>query len=211
MAHCIVKKYPLLQSEIVTVNKEDLPEDLHLNIPGEHNRENLALGTAVLRVLGCTEDEIKTSSESFKGVSGRLELIREKDGVKIYNDTTSTTPVATIAALEAVGDKNKKNIILIMGGADKRIDMTELLNILPDYCRAVVLLPGTGTDIVREKIKNDNPNVFEVENLQDAVSKALVVAKSDDVVLFSPGFASFGLFQNEFDRGEQFDALIKKL
>ena len=98
-----------------------------------------------------------------------------------------------------------------MGGTNKQIDMSELLNILPDYCHTIVLLPGTGTDTVREKIKKENPETIEVENLPEAVSKAMSVAKSGDVLLFSPGFASFGLFQNEFDRGEQFDALIKKL
>jgi UDP-N-acetylmuramoylalanine--D-glutamate ligase len=211
MAHCIVKEYPLLQSEIVTVDKKDLPKNWSLSIPGEHNRENLVLGVAVLRVLGLTSDEIRASAEGFKGVAGRLELVREKDGVKIYNDTTSTTPAAAIAGLEAIGNLSKKNIILIMGGADKKIDMTELLDILPIYCRAIVLLPGTGTDLVRKKIKNNNPGIFEVENLQDAVAKAMSSAKAGDIVLFSPGFASFGLFQNEFDRGEQFDALITKL
>ena len=211
MAHRIIKDYPLLQSEIITAQKNDLPKDWHLNIPGEHNREDLALGAAVLRVLGLTEDEMKMSVENFKGVSGRLELVREKGGVKIYNDTTSTTPVAAVAGLEAVGDTSKKNIVLIMGGADKQIDMTKLLNILPNYCHTIVLLPGTGTDTVREKIKKGNPNVIEVNDLQGAVSMAMNAAKAGDVVLFSPAFASFGLFQNEFDRGEQFDELIKKL
>jgi UDP-N-acetylmuramoylalanine--D-glutamate ligase len=211
MAHSIVKKYPLLQSEIVTVGKKDLPIDWHLLIPGEHNRENLALGMAVLRVLGCSAEEIKDSVEDFKGVPGRLELVREKDSVKIYNDTTSTTPIATIAALEAIGDKSRKNIVLIMGGADKKIDMTKLLSVLPDYCREVVLLPGTGTDTIKEKIKKYSPGMLEAENLPDAVSKAMSVAKAGDIVLFSPGFASFGLFQNEFDRGEQFNTLIKKI
>lgn len=211
MAHEIVKKYPLLQSEIVAVNKKDLPENWHLNIPGEHNRENLVLGAAVLRAVGFGEDEIKASVESFKGVRGRLQLIREKNGVKIYNDTTSTTPVSTIAALEALGDSDKKNIVLIMGGSDKKIDMTELLNTLPKYCKTIVLLPGSGTDTVKEKIKAENPNTIEVGDLSDAVTKALDVAEAGDSVILSPGFASFGLFKNEFDRGEQFDALIEKL
>jgi len=211
VAHCIVKKYSLLQSEIVTVHKTDLPENWQINIPGEHNRENLVLGLAVLRTLGLTDEEIKSGVESFKGVSGRLELVREKDGIKIYNDTTSTTPVAAIAALEAIGDPTQKNIVLIMGGADKQIDMSKLLNILPKYCRAVVLLPGTGTDTIREELKSHNHKTIEVENLASAVTKAVGEAKAGDVVLFSPAFASFGLFQNEYDRGEQFDALVKKL
>lgn len=211
MAHSIIKLYPLLQAEIVTVHTKDLPEDWILSIPGEHNRENLTLGSAVLRVLGCTPEEIKSSVADFKGVPGRLELIREVGGVKIYNDTTSTTPVATVAALEAVGDKDKKNIVLIMGGADKQIDMSKLLSILPNYCQTIVLLPGTGTDTVSEKIKNNNSQVIEVENLSDAVSKAMAKTKTGDSLLFSPGFTSFGLFQNEFDRGDQFNLLIKKL
>lgn len=209
MAHCIVKKYPLLQSEIITANKKDFPEDLVIGVPGEHNRDNLILGAAVLRIIGCTEDEIEEALEDFKGVPGRLELVKEKDGVKIYNDTNSTTPVATIAALEALGDK--KNIVLIMGGADKQIDMAPLLKILPDYCKAIVLLPGSGSDTVRDRIKEDNAQMVDVSNLSEAFSKAMSIAKSGDVVILSPGFASFGLFQNEYDRGDQFDALVKKL
>ena len=211
MAHYIVKKYPLLMAEIVTVQKKDLPQEWQLNIPGEHNRENLTLGSAVLRVAGLSEEEIKSSVEDFKGVHGRLELIKEKNEIKIYNDTTSTTPVAAIAALQAVGDTTKKNIVLIMGGADNQLDMTKMLGILPTYCHAIVLLPGTGTDTVREKIKAENKEVFDVANLQEAVAKAWSASTAGDILLFSPGLASFGLFQNEFDRGDQFDALIKKI
>ena len=211
VAHNIVKKYPLLQSEIITVHPNDLPKDWQLEIPGEHNRENIALGAAVLRIVGCTEDEIKECAQEFKGVPGRLELVGEKNGVKIYNDTNSTTPEAAVAALEAVGDTSKKNIVLIMGGADKQLDMTKLLKLLPDYCRAVVLLSGTGTETVSAEIKESNPQTIEVGSLSDAVDKAFAVAKVGDVLLFSPAFASFGLFQNEYDRGDQFNVLIKKL
>jgi UDP-N-acetylmuramoylalanine--D-glutamate ligase len=211
MAHSIVKKYPLLQSEIVAVKSKDLQDNLVLKIPGEHNRENIILGCTTLKILGLSEEEVKESAESFKGIPGRLELIKEKKGIKIYNDTTSTTPASAVVALESLGDADKKNIVLIMGGADKQIDMTKLINILPKYCHTIVLLPGTGTDTVKEKIKKDNFNVVEVSTLAEAVKSAMNVAQTGDVVLLSPGFASFGLFKNEFDRGDQFDVLVKKL
>ena len=211
VAPLIIKKYPLLGSQILVVQKNDLPADFEVAIPGAHNRYNLALGVAVLKLLDLNEEEIKTSVKSFAGVPGRLQLVREKDGVKIYNDTTSTTPASCIAALQALGKKTQKNLVLIMGGADKQIDMTKLLSLLPKYCHTIVLLPGSGTDIVREKIKKENPQTFEVASLVEAIQKAVGSAKSGDTVLMSPAFASFGLFQNEFDRGEQFDALVKNL
>ena len=207
----VAKKYPLLQSEIVVVDKKDLSADWKVRIPGEHNRYNLALGRAVLKVLNFSEEEIKNGVEEFAGVPGRLQLIREKNGIKIYDETTSTTPVACIAALEALGDKKEKNIVLIMGGADKLIDMSKLLKILPDYCRSVVLLPGTGTDKIREKMNGKKMDMLESSNLEEAVKKAFAATKEGDSLVLSPAFASFGLFKNEYDRGEQFDAIVKKL
>jgi len=141
--------------------------------------------------------------ESFVGVPGRLELVREVKGVKIYNDTTATTPEATLAALAAL---NPAHTVLIMGGADKKLDMNALLLKLGEVKR-VILLAGTGTSRVLEFI----PNASVFDDLSKAVYEALVAAESGDTILFSPAFASFGMFKNEYDRGDQFNALINSL
>ena len=99
-----------------------------------------------------------------------------------------------------------------MGGADKSLDMGELVKLIPNYCKKVILLPGSGTDKIRLKIKDSGfKNVVETKNLKEAVSKAKEIAKNGDAILFSPAFASFGQFKNEYDRGEQFNKIIGNL
>ena len=129
-------------------------------------------------------------------------------GIEIYNDTNSTTPDATIAGLLAL----KKIKVLIMGGADKKLDMTKLVDIVSMHVERIILLPGTGTDAIRLKILDSGfKNVEEVKSLKEAVEKAVAFCETGDALLFSPAFASFGLFKNEYDRGDQFNAIIESL
>lgn len=185
-------------------------EDWKLQIPGEHNRKHVVCaGLAVHEFLGYTAEitkVIKEISEQFKGVPGRLEFLREHKGIKIYNDNNATTPEATIAALQAL-DTGKKNIILIMGGADKGLDMSELLNKIPTYCKKALVLAGTGTD----RVKNDIQNTSIYRSISEAVQEAFATAAPGDVVLFSPAFASFGIFKNEYDRNDQFVKAVQAL
>jgi UDP-N-acetylmuramoylalanine--D-glutamate ligase len=190
-----------------------LPKNWKLKIAGEHNRENASLAREAVNKVGVSENIIKKTLENFKSVEGRLEYMKTVGGVKIYNDNNATTPDATIAALKALGTylgalpPSKKNIVLIMGGADKNLDMKPLIKEIEKYCKSVVLLSGTGTDKLKSlKIENK-----EVNNLKDAVKEALKDAKQDDTILFSPAFASFGMFKNEYDRNDQFVSIIKKL
>lgn len=189
-------------SEILTP-KSELPRDWKLKIPGEHNVYDAALAIQVARSLGLKDAVIKKGVESFKGVSGRLELVKSIKGVRYYNDTTATTPEATIAALRALGEEG--DIVLIAGGSDKGLDMTVLLHEIPKYTKAVFLLSGTGT----EKIKHELPNSVEVKDLKKTVLLAKKLASKGDIILLSPAFASFGMFKNEYDRGEQFNKIVK--
>ena len=206
-ADVVTEKYPDIKSHVEVVNEKSIPDNWHLRIPGAHNRYDAALAVAALRRLGISEEEIKNGIENFTGVPGRLEFLKEVRGVKIYNDTTATTPEATTAALEALG--NEKNIVLIMGGADKNLDMTGLLKILPKNVKSLILLPGTGTLRIRNEIKD--VEIVDAETLAETVEKGMQIAQSGDVLLLSPAFASFGLFKNEFDRGEQFVTLVNNL
>lgn len=186
-------------------NKKIIPKSLskswELKITGEHNRENASLAREAAKVAGVSDKIIKKVLENFKSVEGRLEYMKTVRGVKIYNDNNATTPDATIRALEALGSK-KKNIVLIMGGADKKLDMKPLLKETEKYCKSVILLTGSGTD----KLKG-----LKVNNLKDAVKLAIKDAERGDTILFSPAFASFGMFKNEYDRNDQFIDIIKKL
>ena len=178
-----------LGQEVRLVDTSILPEDCLLAMPGEHNRLNATLATEALRAVGLTDDEIFAGLASFSGVAGRLEYMGEKDGVKIYNDNNATTPSAVMRGIEAVA--HGKNVILIAGGAYKEVDPSPLVPIITSHCKTVCLLSGTGTDM-----------------LKDAVDFAFAKAEKGDVILFSPGFASFGMFVNEYDRNDQFVSLV---
>jgi UDP-N-acetylmuramoylalanine--D-glutamate ligase len=189
-------------SKIFVADEKKLPLEWQLQIPGEHNRYNAALALAAARAYGIDDETTRRALESFAGVPGRLELLGEKRRVKIYNDNNSTTPEATLAALDAVGTKNT---ILIMGGADKELDMNKLLVRLPEIKR-IILLAGTGTSRVLEFI--EGASVFDT--LEAAVDEAFASAHEGDTILFSPAFASFGMFKNEYDRNDQFVELVSK-
>ncbi len=193
-----------IKAQLITPESQ-LPEGFTLHVPGAHNQYNAMLAVSAVRCLNVSDDEIKKSLSSFTAVEGRLEFLKEAGGVKIYNDNNSTTPEATIVALRALGGGHQKNIVLIMGGADKNLDMTEVTQEIYKNCKAVVMLPGTGSD------KLNIQDAYRVANLKEAVDKAVSVAELGDTILFSPTFASFGLFVNEYDRNDQFVALIKAL
>lgn len=180
-----------------------LPLDWQLQIEGQHNRENAALAAAALRALGISEADIKMGIESFEGIEGRFQFVREVNGVKIINDNNATTPAATLAALSALP---LEKTVLIMGGSDKGLEMHELVD-RAKRCKKVILLPGTGTNRVSPEL----PNATAVESLADSVKEALSAATRGDAVLFSPAFASFGMFKNEYDRNDQFLAIVRAL
>jgi UDP-N-acetylmuramoylalanine--D-glutamate ligase len=180
--------------------------DFDLKIPGEHNKANAAMAMKVGELLGIEKHLIKKSLENFTGAPGRLELIRVFNGISIYNDTTATMPMATVIAINTLYSPGK-NVILIMGGADKKLVMDELFPVIREKVSKVIMLPGTGTELVKDKI--DNPLL--VSSMKEAVSEAVKIANNGDTIVMSPAFASFGLFKNEFDRGDQFDQVVKDL
>jgi len=193
-------------ANIVIAGADKLPAEWTLQIPGEHNRYDAAIALAAAHAYGIDDAVSRRALESFAGVPGRLELVAEKNGVKIYNDTNSTTPEATLAAIEALTPHTSHltpRIILIMGGADKDLDMSKLIAELPKV-KKVILLAGTGTD----RIKTEMPTGMIYHTIRDAVDAAFASADHGDTILFSPAFASFGMFKNEYDRGDQFNALI---
>ncbi len=206
-APIIIEKYgEQVESKIVVADELKLSDTWTLRIPGQHNRYNAALALAAARAVGVDDSVSRSALESFAGVPGRLELIAEKNGVKIYNDTTATTPEATLAALRTL-DTGEKNIVLIMGGADKGLDMNKLLLEIPNHTKRVILLTGTGTNRVLEFL----PGASVFDDLSKATTEAFARAVPGDIILFSPAFASFGMFKNEYDRGDQFNAIVQSL
>jgi UDP-N-acetylmuramoylalanine--D-glutamate ligase len=201
----VQKKYEdKIPSMIVIAHAEDVPVEWRMKIPGAHNRSNAACALQASRALVIADEFSKQALEKFEGVEGRLQFLREVKGIKVYNDTTSTTPDATIAALTALDPDNKQNILLIMGGADKGLDMSGMREAVHAHCKRVFLLAGTGT----ERIQSDAPDAPVFASLEAATAAARDSAEEGDIILLSPAFASFGMFKNEYDRGEQFNELV---
>ena len=192
---------------LLVANKNNL-KDWKFLVPGEHQRENLSCAVIVAEILGISKDKIKKVVEKFKGIEGRLQYVKTIKNVKIYNDNNATTPEATVAGIEALKTENK-NIILVCGGADKNLDLANLIGAINKHCKAVITIPGTGTD----KLVSSNFLVASkyTENLKEAVKEAIKQSKKGDIILFSPAFASFGQFNNEYERNDLFMKIIKSL
>ena len=203
------KKVP---SHVVIAGRKNLPKQWKLQIPGEHNRYNAGLAVAAADALGIDTDTMCEALESFPGLEGRLEFLGEKDGVKIYNDNNSTTPEATIAALQALG--NNKNIVLIVGGSDKNLELGELVKEINENCKSLIPLAGSGTDRLLTNLMTSAtrlPFLGPFSSIEQAVKEALVHTSPGDTVLFSPAFASFGMFTNEYDRNDQFKKAVENV
>ncbi len=183
-----------------------------IKIPGEHNRGNIAQAIAVCRMLDVSESLIRRGVESFTGVPGRLEFLRAVRGVKYYNDTTATSPEGNEAALKTLAERGKKHIVLIAGGNDKNFDYKKTAAHMHRSVKALILVKGTATEKILALLpkKRAYPLVV-VDSMRDAVSYGDAFAEKGDIVLLSPGAASFGVFKNEYDRGDQFTELVKKL
>lgn len=188
---------------------------------GQHNLSNVLAAVSIAWLYGVSAKSIKKALKNFKGLEGRLELTAEIKGVKYINDTTATTPEAAIAGLNSF--PAQQGIVLIAGGTDKNLNFDGLAQVIIKRVKGLVLLPGTATDKIEAGLKNtrkqfsgwsENCSLVKVDQMAKAVKEATQLAGPDDIVLLSPGAASFGLFRHEFERGEEFKkavALLKYL
>jgi UDP-N-acetylmuramoylalanine--D-glutamate ligase len=207
-----------VKGELVVVNPKNVI-DWKFSVPGIHHRENLACAVAVAEVLGIPDSKIKKAVASFKDLEGRLQLLKTYKGIKIYNDNNATTPEATIVGIEALNGDNppsrkatagRRNIILICGGASKHLPLDNFVKTVNKYCKNIIMIPGTGTEELINNYKLLITNEIG-KDLKNIVKKALFRAKKGDIILFSPAFASFGMFNNEYERNDLFMKIIKRL
>lgn len=183
-----------------------------IKLLGEHNLENVLAAICVAGIFKVNTGLLKKVLQTFIGLPSRIQLIREVSGVKYINDTTATTPDGTMAALKAL---KSKNIILLGGGDFKNIPDSkyeELAKIIKQTCKAVVLFSGKGSQqLIPFLKKNKFENlVTDINNMSDLISVGKSFAQKGDIVLLSPACASFNLFINEYDRGNQFNEIVKK-
>jgi UDP-N-acetylmuramoylalanine--D-glutamate ligase len=183
-------------------------------LPGKHNLENILLATTTARLLGIPDEVIGSAVRNFRGVAQRLEEIAVVRGVCYINDTTSTTPVAGCVALNAFDAP----IVLVAGGNTKFLPLEDWPETIVKKCRAVVLLEGTGThellpaiEEAAQKLGIADPVRGVFDDFTAAMDAAVSLTHGGDVLLFSPGFTSFGMFLNEFDGGDKFVAYVRRL
>ena len=181
-----------------------------VGLKGEHNMENILTSICAAVLRGISIEVISKITREFKGVSDRQELVREVDEITYINDTTATNPDAVIAALKRFGAANG-DVILIAGGVNKGLEYDVLAEEIVKTCKHVILFEGDASEIIETKVAGRVPVEHDVKTMKEAVQKARAVAKTGDIVLLSPGAASFNLFENEFDRGEQFREEVRNL
>lgn len=212
-AYAIGKKifYGAAQGEICEIKD--------IKLIGQHNLSNVLAAVSVADLYNIPVEKIRAALKTFKGLEGRLQFIDEIKNVKYINDTTATAPDAAIAAINSLDefystenekDPKEKKIILIAGGADKKLIFDELAEIISQKCKSVILLKGTATDKI-EKAINERLSIKIADSMEKAVRLAAKEATRGDIVLLSPGCASFGLFEHEFDRGRKFNEAVISL
>lgn len=185
-----------------------------ISLKGKHNLANILSAIGAAYVMGISLEEIREAVLEFKKAPAhRLEFIKESRGIKYYNDTSATTPESAISGINSFTEP----VILICGGSDKKLDMASLAQAICQKVKGVIFLRGAATDkIIAEIKKIVGPEASEkkfsiIESMEKALELANESAESGDVILLSPGAASFGLFANEFDRGEKFKKEVMKL
>lgn len=177
-----------------------------IRIPGVHNIENYM--AAIAAVWGKVKPEaIRDFARSFGGVAHRCELVRERNGVRWYNDSIGSSPSRTIAGLKAFTQK----VILIAGGYDKHIPYDPLGPVAADTVKCAILMGATAPAI--EKVIKDNSDlpVYRVSGMEEAVQVADSVASKGDIVFMSPASASFDMYKNFEVRGNHFKDLVNAL
>lgn len=185
----------------------DLGPVAALRVPGAHNRRNALAAAGAALAVGVTADEVRRGLAAFDGVPHRLEPVATIAGVDFVNDTAATTPEAAEAALGAFPGRP---VVAIAGGFDKGLDLGGLVAALDDHAVATVLLAGSATPALQDRLSRD-ATAGPFDSMRDAVRAAARLAPDGAVVLLSPGCASFGLFVDEFDRGDQFRDAVRAL
>lgn len=182
---------------------------LTLAIPGMHNLMNAAAAVSIARILNVDDQESTRALATFGGLPHRLEFVGEFAGVKYYNDSKATTPEAAMTSLSAFDGA----VVLIVGGSDKASSFADLAKAIANRAKAAICIGQTGPRLSKEiAAAATGGKIPAIENANDfgqAVGFARDHASRGDVVLLSPGCASYDWFKNYEDRGEQFRNLAK--
>jgi UDP-N-acetylmuramoylalanine--D-glutamate ligase len=170
-------------------------------LQGEHNVENAMAALLAALAVGCDPASLRAAIRSFAPMPHRLEKVAEIDGVLYVDDSKSTVPTSVVAALRSYD----RPIVLIAGGRSKGIGFDALGSAIAQRVKALVAIGESAAEI--RQASGDVP-VVEAFSMEEAVQRARELAAPGDVVLLSPGCASFDMFASAEDRGEQFSAAV---
>lgn len=193
-ADCMIKNQAIYYQNQHIIDLDEI------KIVGQHNIQNMMIAIMSAMLSGINRDCIHDTLAHFKGVEHRIEFVREFNGVKYYNDSKATNTDAAIIALKAFD----KSVILLMGGHEKGLDLTEM----SEYSHHVSTLICFGEAKERFAKEMKCPNTFIVDHMKDAVLKAKELAQSGDIVLLSPSTSSYDEFSGYEERGNVFKQII---
>ena len=174
-----------------------------IRLPGKHNLQNVMIAVSAAKVLGIANETIREVVEGFTGVEHRIEFVREKDGVRYYNDSKGTNTDATVTALKAFD----KGVILLIGGFEKGLPMDDVKAHL-GCVKKVIGYGACGPRLVADTVGEDG---IVVTTLDEAVAEAVKIAESGDTVLLSPTTSSFDQYTCFEERGDHFKKLVNEL
>ncbi|QQG41167.1 MAG: UDP-N-acetylmuramoyl-L-alanine--D-glutamate ligase [Candidatus Woesebacteria bacterium] len=201
------------KANIIYVSKKSLDNKFKngTTLRGEHNQENIVMAVEVARILNINEETIEKVVIGFKGLEHRLEYVNEVGGIKFYNDSFATGPQPTIAAVNSFTEPET----LILGGSDKGLNYQELGDVInkTKNIKNVVLIGVTGPIINKYLDSNLQFTIYNLQkpNMEEIVKKAFDITPKGGVVILSPASASFDMFKNYKDRGNQFKKAVQSL
>ncbi len=183
-----------------------------LKLLGEHNWQNVCAAVTAVWQVTKNKQVIRDVLTSFSGLEHRLELVRELDGIRYYNDSFASTPDATIAALNTIAGQK----VLIVGGFDRDLPIKHLVQAIVDHSqdiRKLIIIGASARRLAHElkEVGFSNYSVLNDQNMSAIIKIARDQALIGDALILSPGFASFDMFKNFEDRGQQFKQAVSKL
>jgi UDP-N-acetylmuramoylalanine--D-glutamate ligase len=184
---------------------EELPE---LQVPGWHNRMNAACAATAALGAGCSREAIDRGLRSFHGLPQRMQRIAEIEGRTFYNDSTSTTPESTIAALESLGGP----ALLLAGGHDKGLDFSEMVETISRLAVGAAFFGEIGPKL-HDRLQSSHVDclAIAVPTLDEALDWCWRNSQPGDAIVLSPGCSSHDQFRNFRERGERFAELVGQL
>lgn len=193
--------------EINSINEEEFKMDTEtMALEGKHNMKNAMAATSVAKLMKIRNATIRESLSNFQGVEHRLEKVLKIQNVQYINDSKATNVNATFFALDSMNNPT----VWIVGGVDKGNDYNELMAMVREKVKAIICL-GLDNKKIIDAFGNVVDMMIEVNNMEDAVKMAQRLSEKGDTVLLSPACASFDLFENYEDRGNQFKQAVKHL